>query len=223
MRSDIEMCRELDVAAVVLGVLQPNGDVDEQRTAELMRLAAPMDVTFHRALDMTRDLRAAAEALLRLGVKRVLTSGGESDCIKGQAAIKVERQAQSMHGAESSLERTARCKSDRMLWLAMASPALLFLQALVSEFGDRLTILAGGGLTPDNIPSFAAHTGVCEVHASLRGDWQWGRMQWRKSGVFMGGEKRNDGPHVEYAIKTADESKIRAVTGSCAVKHADER
>lgn len=76
-------------------------------------------------------------------------------------------------------------------------------------------ILAGGGLTDANIPSFVSATGVREVHASLRGEWTDGAMVFRKAHVFMGGEKRNDSLAVEYAQKTADEEKIRrVVTGA---------
>ncbi|MFR8224857.1 MAG: copper homeostasis protein CutC [Alistipes shahii] len=44
----------------VLGALTPPvGEVDETRTAQLVREAEGMEVTFHRAFDMTRDPRQA--------------------------------------------------------------------------------------------------------------------------------------------------------------------
>jgi copper homeostasis protein CutC len=85
-------------------------------------------------------------------------------------------------------------------------------QSLVHLCGARLVILAGGGLTARNIPSFVSVSGVREVHASIRGEWTFGRMEYRKSDVYMGGEKRNDGLHIEYATKQADEQRIRVIT-----------
>ena len=55
MRQDIIACREVGVPGVVTGCLTPDGQVDEQRTAELLQLARPMGFTVHRAFDMVRD------------------------------------------------------------------------------------------------------------------------------------------------------------------------
>jgi copper homeostasis protein CutC len=63
------------------------------------------------------------------------------------------------------------------------------------------------------VHSFVAATGVREVHASLRGAHVFGAMSYMKPGVYMGGEKRNEGLEAEYANKYADEAAIRAVTG----------
>jgi copper homeostasis protein len=65
-----------------------SGEVDEQRTAELLRLARPMSFTFHRAFDMVRDPAGALEVLINLGVDRVLTSGQGSTAIEGLACLK---------------------------------------------------------------------------------------------------------------------------------------
>ena len=94
MRRDVMHCRELGAEGVVLGVLLPDGSVDAPRTAALTALARPMDVVFHRAFDRTPDAERALDALIGLGIDRVLTSG--------QGATALERKA------EASL---ARCRA----------------------------------------------------------------------------------------------------------------
>ena len=75
MAEEIRFARACGADGVVLGVLTPDGEVDETRTAQLVREAEGMEVTFHRAFDMTRDPRQALEAVIRTGCRRVLTSG----------------------------------------------------------------------------------------------------------------------------------------------------
>jgi copper homeostasis protein len=87
MRRDIEQMKALGVDGVALGVLTADGDVDVERMRELMALARPMSVTFHRAFDFARDQDAALDALLALGVERVLTSGGAATAAEGEARI----------------------------------------------------------------------------------------------------------------------------------------
>jgi len=57
-----------------------------------------MQVTFHRAFDFAREQDSATEALLRLGVDRVLTSGGAASALEGASALKklVERAGDGM-------------------------------------------------------------------------------------------------------------------------------
>ena len=87
MQHDVQLAKDLGANGIVLGLLRPDGSVDEERTARLIALSRPLPVTFHRAIDMTRDLGEALESLVRLGVDRVLTSGGEATVWEGVDAI----------------------------------------------------------------------------------------------------------------------------------------
>lgn len=83
MLEDVMALKELGVAGVVVGCLTADGAIDEARMTALVAAARPMSVTCHRAFDMTRDLDAAVEALVRCGVDRVLTSGMRDTAIEG--------------------------------------------------------------------------------------------------------------------------------------------
>jgi copper homeostasis protein len=83
MREDLRVAKELGADGVVLGLLTAAGEIDASRTRELIALARPLSVTFHRAFDVCRDPAAALETLVELGVDRVLTSGQEATCLEG--------------------------------------------------------------------------------------------------------------------------------------------
>jgi len=83
MRDDIACAACEGADGVVLGLLTPEGSVDVENTGKLTTLAAPMQVTFHRALDMTRDMETALEDVARTGAHRVLTSGGANTALLG--------------------------------------------------------------------------------------------------------------------------------------------
>ncbi|RUZ05274.1 copper homeostasis protein CutC, partial [Mesorhizobium sp. M7A.F.Ca.CA.001.09.1.1] len=75
MLADVSALRELGVPGVVFGCLNADGTMDEARMSELTQAAGPLNVTCHRAFDMTREPAEALESLIRSKVGRVLTSG----------------------------------------------------------------------------------------------------------------------------------------------------
>jgi len=87
MKREMESARRAGMNGVVLGILTPEGRVDVERSAELVKLARPMPVTFHRAFDELRDLEGALEELITTGFARVLTSGGKASAEEGCAAL----------------------------------------------------------------------------------------------------------------------------------------
>ena len=127
MRSDIEECKARGVDGVVLGALTSEDTIDTVRTRELIDLARPLPVTFHRAFDVCKDMDRALEDVIACGADRLLTSGGMTDAVKGMNAI-------------AALQRKA---------------------------GDRIRIMAGGGIRTSNVRHLALRTRVREVHTSL--------------------------------------------------------
>jgi copper homeostasis protein CutC len=91
--------------------------VDLARTSQLMRAAGSMEVTFHRAVDMTPSIHRAVSELLSIGVKRVLTSGGEADSIKGASVIKVSGAHRWMDARASggSIDAEVECASQHSM------------------------------------------------------------------------------------------------------------
>jgi copper homeostasis protein len=87
MQSDIEFVKREGADGVVLGILRTNGSVDVERTRELVKLAQPLSVTFHRAFDMSADLLESLEDVCATGADRLLTSGGEQQCLHGVDTI----------------------------------------------------------------------------------------------------------------------------------------
>ncbi|MDQ3277222.1 MAG: copper homeostasis protein CutC, partial [Bacteroidota bacterium] len=128
MAEDVKHCKQLGCNGVVIGLLQKDGTIDVKRTAKLVELAYPLEVTFHRAFDHCRDPFEALEQIIEVGCQRILTSGQQPTAPEGVALLK----------------------------------------ELVIAADDRIVIMPGSGVRPDNIASLAAATGALEFHSSLR-------------------------------------------------------
>jgi copper homeostasis protein len=88
MGEDIAAVKAAGAAGIVIGLLDADGRIDEARAAALIAAARPLSVTFHRAFDVSRDPFASLDALIRLGVDRLLTSGQEPGVVEGAPLIR---------------------------------------------------------------------------------------------------------------------------------------
>ncbi len=93
MKKDIVVAKEFGIDGVVIGALTREGDLDVASIADLMAVAHPMRVGFHRAFDQTRDQDEALELLVSLQVDTILTSGAAPTALDGVDRIRslVER------------------------------------------------------------------------------------------------------------------------------------
>lgn len=129
MRRETEAAMRLGAAGVVLGLLDAEHRVQVEQTRMLAEIAGGEQVTFHRAIDRTPDRIAAADALIELGIARVLTSGGAPTAIDGIGEL----------------------------------------AALVERGGERLVVVAGGGVRANNVRDVVERSGVREVHLRCEG------------------------------------------------------
>ena len=88
LRRQVRRFATLGADGVVIGVLRPDGALDEPRMAELIALAGGCGVTLHRAFDLCRDPFEALEAARRLGVDTILTSGQQASCAQGAPLLR---------------------------------------------------------------------------------------------------------------------------------------
>jgi copper homeostasis protein len=87
MKKSIAEAKNTGASGLVFGILKPNSTVDIDRTHELIELAQPLPVTFHRAFDACPDLSQALEDVVRSGAARILTSGGAANAPEGAAKL----------------------------------------------------------------------------------------------------------------------------------------
>lgn len=104
MRQEIDFAREAGADGVVLGLLTADGEVDTVRTAALVQQAAPMQVTFHRAVDLTCDYLRAVEQIISCGCRRILTSGYAATAAEG-----VDNLRRAVAAADGRIEIMAGC------------------------------------------------------------------------------------------------------------------
>ncbi|MES2512501.1 MAG: copper homeostasis protein CutC [Bacteroidota bacterium] len=126
MRQLIWWCKENKVNGVVFGILNPDNSVNFEANKQLLELAKPMSVTFHRAIDQCRDIKKGFETIIELGFDKVLTSGGQQNALEG----------------------------------------IEFLQHLQKQFGNKITIIPGGGIRSFNIEKLLGVINCFEFHSA---------------------------------------------------------
>ena len=87
MQRDTEIALKEGADGIAFGILTPQGTMDLERCAQIVKLAAGRQVVFHRAFDVVPDPLATLDQLIDLGVTRVMTSGQESSAYNGTANI----------------------------------------------------------------------------------------------------------------------------------------
>ena len=90
MKSDIKFCKSIGVEEIVLGALNKNGGIEDRLTQMLAKLAFPMKVTFHKAIDSVNNFMSSLKILSTIeNIDSVLTSGTKENALAGKEHIKL--------------------------------------------------------------------------------------------------------------------------------------
>lgn len=87
MARDIELAAELGLAGVAVGALTRDNRLDLGLLRRLASHARGVELTLHRAFDLTREPESALEDAISLGFQRVLTSGGAPTALEGATRL----------------------------------------------------------------------------------------------------------------------------------------
>jgi len=131
MKKSIAAAKASEASGLVLGILKPDRSVDIDDTCELVDLAQPLPVTFHRAFDACPDLSQALEDVVRSGASRILTSGGAASAPEGSGNI---RMLVAAAGERVTIIPGAGIQGGNILQLAAATRAREFHSGLSSVF-----------------------------------------------------------------------------------------
>ncbi len=88
IKAEIEILKTLNIQGIVVGFLKRNGEVDQIKLKQIVKLAHPLKVVFHRAIDLTPDPKQALNTIIDSGCIRILTSGQKNKAIDGIDVIK---------------------------------------------------------------------------------------------------------------------------------------
>lgn len=88
MKEDIKICKNLGVKGVVIGALNRDNTINYEAIQDMITLAKPMSVTFHKAIDELKDPVSEVKKLAKIGVNRILTSGTKETALEGKEILK---------------------------------------------------------------------------------------------------------------------------------------
>lgn len=86
METQINFCKENQIWGVVIGVLKDDNSIDIEAVERLAKLAYPMNITFHKAIDQTENPINEMVKLIGL-VDSILTSGKSATALGGAELI----------------------------------------------------------------------------------------------------------------------------------------
>ena len=166
IRRDIALARQLGADGVVVGALSSTGDL---AAVPFVDAAEGIQITLHRAIDVSADSLVALDEAIALGFTRVLTSGRRRSVLDGAPLIKemVQRadgriQVMACGGVRASNAlHVVESTGVRDLHAAVRTP--------VGELGSGDVSFAGVGV-PDGFDRFETDAdGVAALCSIIRG------------------------------------------------------
>ena len=93
METEIDSLKKLPITGIVLGVLQDDRSINLEAVQRLSERADPLPVTFHKAIDETRDPLQEMKKLSRIqNIQSILSSGGAQNAETGAKMLKTMQQ-----------------------------------------------------------------------------------------------------------------------------------
>ena len=93
METEINSLKKLPITGIVLGVLQDDRSINLEAVQRLSERADPLPVTFHKAIDETRDPLQEMKKLSRIqNIQSILSSGGAQNAETGAKMLKTMQQ-----------------------------------------------------------------------------------------------------------------------------------
>src|SRR5699024_2425398 len=85
IHEDIKKVMDLGGTGIVFGALNEDHTINERVLEDVIEKFPTIDITFHRAFDKIASQKTAYQTLaaFKNHVKRILTSGGETNCVDG--------------------------------------------------------------------------------------------------------------------------------------------
>ena len=168
---------------------------------------------------MKRDISIAKDLGVDGVVIGVLLPNGTIDAARTRALIEIARpMSVTFHrafdmtrDAFEALETLIDLGVERVLTSGQEASALESIELiskLIERAGDRIIIMACGGIRDSNVKQIVQGTGVSEIHATGFGTEE-SKMEFRNERVYMGAA---DG--AEYSRSVTDPDKISALKGA---------
>ena len=88
LKEEVKMYCEMGADGVVIGMLNPDGTLDTEHMAELIKAAGNKEKALHRAFDVCIDPMKALEEAIELGFDTILTSGQKETAWEGREMLK---------------------------------------------------------------------------------------------------------------------------------------
>lgn len=88
MIEDIYFCKKAKATGVVIGLLDNKSKPNIAQLKRLIKAAEGMTCTFHRAFDFCQQPIEAMEALIDIGIQRILTSGQAASADTGSVLLR---------------------------------------------------------------------------------------------------------------------------------------
>ncbi|MFT4538087.1 MAG: copper homeostasis protein [Planctomycetota bacterium] len=195
----VELCSALTVGGLTPGAGMIEATLDAF-TRPVMVLIRPRPGDFLYSPDETAVIEREIKSCARMGVAGVvvgaLTAAGSVDVQAmrrfkdacGDLELTFHRAFDVARDAQASLDDLLSLGIERLLTsgqCARAEQGAELIATLVRRAGSDLSVMAGSGVSSQNVEAIVRATGVLEVHASA-GRTRASSMQFRRGAVSMG-------------------------------------